>query len=249
MTGPGAHRQAAAAAVDLSDLYIKSVDLVPGKPGKSRVTFLDGVTRPLADAARVVPCFTPGTMIATPHGEMAVETLKIGDRVLTRDNGIQRIEWAGKKRLDHVQLRALQPLRPVQINAGTLGPNIPDRDMRVSPAHRMLIVSKVAQVHFGQSEVLIAAKDMCEIDGIEVADAAYVTYVHFLCQNHELVLADGAWSESFQPGDYSLKGMDVAQRDELFELFPELSTKEGVKAYRAARPSISKKEARVLFKK
>ncbi len=43
--------------------------------------------------------------------------------------------------------------------------------------------------------------------------------------------------------------MDEEQRDELFALFPDLATKEGVKAYRAARASLSRSEAAVMFKK
>ena len=49
---------------------------------------------------------------------------------------------------------------------------------------------------------------------------------------HEVVLSNGAWTESFQPGDYSLKGIGNAQRSEIFELFPELQTAEGLEGYR-----------------
>jgi hypothetical protein len=237
------------AATDLSGIGIQSIVEDPSDADAALAILNDQSTLPVSQTHRLIPCFTPGTYIATPRGGVLVEDLKIGDRVVTRDNGLQRIKWVGKKRLDHMQLKTLTTLRPVQINAGTLGDNIPDRDMRVSPAHRLLVVSQVAQLYFGQSEVLVAAKDMCDIDGIEVAEVPYITYVHFLCENHELVLADGAWSESFQPGDYSLKGVDEDQRNELFELFPDLATKEGVKAYRAARASLTKREASLIFKK
>ena len=224
-------------AVDLSSIGIQSVEHTPDDPDNAFVVLADDTSLLMSQVERLIPCFTPGTSIATPRGAVLVEDLKVGDRVVTRDNGLQSIKWVGKKRLDHIQLKALTALRPIQINAGTLGENIPDRDMRVSPAHRFLIVSKVAQLYFGQSEVLVAAKDMGDIAGVDVAEVPYITYVHFMCENHELVLADGAWSESFQPGDYSLKGMDEDQREELFELFPDLATKEGVKGYRAARAS------------
>lgn len=233
----------------LKNLGIRSIQSDAADPDIGEVTLLDGSKMQLSQVERLIPCFTPGTAIATPRGGSAVENLKVGDRVITRDNGIQRIEWIGKKRLDHVELKALKGLRPIRISAGALGPNVPDRDMLVSPAHRMLVVSEVAQLHFGQSEVLVAAKDMCDIDGVGIADVAYVTYIHFLCSTHEIVLSDGAWSESFQPGDYSMKGLDDDQREELFALFPALSTKEGVKAYRAARATLQKTEAALIFRK
>lgn len=234
---------------DLTGIGIQSVVRKNGDPMTDMAVLADASMIPLDEVHRLLPCFTPGTTIATPRGAVLVETLEVGDRVITRDNGFQTIEWVGKKRLDHLQLRTLNALRPIQIDAGALGENVPDRDMLVSPAHRILIVSKIAELYFGQSEVLIAAKDMCDIPGVHVAETPYVTYVHFLCGRHELVLSDGAWSESFQPNDYSIKGLDEDQRDELFGFFPELETKEGIKGYRAARPSLSKKEAALFFKK
>jgi hypothetical protein len=63
---------------------------------------------------------------------------------------------------------------------------------------------------------------------------------------HEVLLANGAWSESFQPGDYSLKGIGNAQRQELFELFPDLRTAPGVQGYGAARKTLLRHEAALL---
>jgi hypothetical protein len=74
------------------------------------------------------------------------------------------------------------------------------------------------------------------------------TYIHFMFDRHEVVLSNGAWTESFQPGDYSLKGLGNAQRNEILELFPELKTTEGLEGFQAARKSLKKHEARLLVK-
>jgi hypothetical protein len=227
---------------------LKSIDIVPDKIDNSTIRFADDTALRFARLDRLIPCFTPGTIIASPRGGVAVEALKTGDRVITRDNGIQTLSWVGRKRLDHIQLKALPALRPIKIMAGALGQNTPDRDMLVSPGHRMLIVSELARARFGQAEILITAKDLVGVPGVEVSDSPYVTYVHFMCDHHELVLCDGAWSESFQPADFSIKGLDADQRAELFELFPDLETKQGIKAYAAARATISKKQAKLFFK-
>ena len=210
-------------------------------------TFVDGDQAPLSALERVIACFTPGTLIATPKGEVPVERLQLGDRVLTRDNGIQTIRWVGHRKLDHLQLKKLKELRPIVIRAGALGGGRPERDMKVSPMHRMLVQSEVAQMYFDQTEVLIAAKDLTVIDGVEVGEGPYVTYVHFMCDQHEIVLSDGAWSESFQPGDLSMKGLDEDQRSELLTLFPKLASQEGLQEHRAARRTLKRDEARVLF--
>ena len=237
--------------IDVLDLTGSGVDFITydvGDPEAGTVTFLNGDTMDFSEIETVVPCFTPGTAIATPKGEVAVETLKVGDRVLTRDNGIQTIIWTGQKRVDFQQLKLLPELRPILIKAGAIGDGQPERDMLVSPSHRMLILSELAQLYFEQSEVLVAAKHMLAMDGVEVSDQPYVTYIHFICQNHEIVLSDGAWSESFQPGDYTMKGFDEQQREEIFMIFPELQTEEGLENYRAARKTLKKHEAKILFK-
>ena len=77
-------------------------------------------------------------------------------------------------------------------------------------------------------------------------DAADVTYIHVMFDNHEVILSDGAWTESFQPGDHSLKGLGKAQREEIYAIFPELAEQEGREAYTAARRMLKRKEAELL---
>ncbi|GKY88985.1 Ig-like domain-containing protein [Sinisalibacter aestuarii] len=197
---------------------------------------------------KVIPCFTPGTMIATPKGERRVEELEPGDRVITRDNGIQEIKWVGHKPITFKELAAADHLKPVLIKAGALGNGLPERDMMVSPNHRVLVANDRTTLYFDEREVLAAAKHLVDNQGIQVVEPLGVTYVHFMFERHEVVLSDGAWTESFQPGDYSLKGIGNAQRQELFELFPELETAEGLEDYASARRVLKKHEARMLVK-
>jgi CshA-type fibril repeat protein len=196
----------------------------------------------------VIPCFTPGTMIATPKGERRVEELKAGDRVITRDNGIQEIKWVGHKPIGFRELAASEHLRPVLIRAGALGNGLPERDMMVSPNHRVLVANDRTTLYFDEREVLAAAKHLVDNKGIMSVEPMGVTYVHFMFEHHEVVLSDGAWTESFQPGDHSLKGIGNAQRQELFELFPELETRHGIEDYTAARRILKKHEAQMLVK-
>ena len=193
----------------------------------------------------VIPCFTPGTRIATPMGERLVETLEAGDRVITRDNGIQEIRWTGQRRLVGSEIPA--HLRPVRIVKGALGNGLPERDMLVSPNHRVLVSNDRTALYFDESEVLVAAKHLVGRAGIETVEVTEVTYIHFMFDHHEVVLSDGAWTESFQPGDQSLEGIGAAQRAEIFELFPELETQTGIAAYQAARRSLKRHEALLLM--
>jgi len=195
---------------------------------------------------RFIPCFTPGTLIATAKGEIPVEDLREGDRVITRDNGIQEIRWVGRKDLTRAEISAQPELKPVLIRKGALGNGVPERDMVVSPNHRMLSASDETVLYFEEREVLVAAKHLTHMDGIDPVAPQAVSYVHFMFDRHEVVVSDGTWSESFQPGDYSLKSIGEAQRSEILTLFPDLKTVAGAQEYRAARRSLKKHEAALL---
>jgi hypothetical protein len=80
--------------------------------------------------------------------------------------------------------------------------------------------------------------------GVEQRVSKSVSYIHILFDEHEIVRADGAWSESFQPGEMTLEGLGAEQRAEILALFPELAT--GA-SFPAARLSLKAKEARVLL--
>ncbi|WP_242650967.1 Hint domain-containing protein [Yoonia tamlensis] len=196
----------------------------------------------------IVPCFTPGTAIATPRGEVLVENLTVGSRVLTRDNGIQHISWVGHKVVSANDMSITQSIRPITFKAGSLGGGLPERDMMVSPFHRMLVVSEMAQMYFEQNEVLVYAKDLLRLQGVGIGPIQETKYIHFMCEHHEIVLSNGSWTETFQPGDHSLKGVDAPQREELFRLFPQLATIEGRRKYRAARKTLQQKEAKLLLR-
>ncbi|MEZ5715160.1 MAG: Hint domain-containing protein [Paracoccaceae bacterium] len=196
----------------------------------------------------IVPCFTPGTAIATPKGERLVEELKVGDKIITRDNGIQEIRWIGSRTLTGFDLARAPQLRPILIQKGSLGDNLPEHDILVSPQHRMLMTGDKAQLYFEEREVLAAAKHLTDLPGVDEVGTLGVTYVHFMFDQHEVVLSNGAWTESFQPGQGVLNGLNDPQRDEILALFPELATIDGIEDYAAARRSLKKHEARLLVR-
>lgn len=194
---------------------------------------------------QVIPCFTPGTRITTDRGEVAVEDLRLGDRVLTRDNGYQPLRWIGRRDLSLADLIVKPALRPVEIAAGALGAGLPLRSMKVSPQHRMLIEGARAEILFGDLEVLVAAAHLTVLPGVETRLAAGVSYIHLLFDQHEILCAEGAWTESFQPAMRMVGGMELAQRTEIATLFPELANEDF--DYPAARLSLKAHEAKVLL--
>lgn len=168
-------------------------------------------------------CFTPGTRITTPRGSIPVEKLRVDDLVITADNGLQAIRWIGRKQITGARLNAYPKLRPIRIRKDAFGPGIPDRDMHVSPQHRMLVDSDRTFINYGEHEVLAPAKGLINDYSITVDyRIPSTTYIHILFDRHEIVFANGAATESFHLGHMAMSAIDDAPREELFEIFPEL---------------------------
>ena len=237
--------------IDVLDLSGVDKNVIRTGLESGRVEFLDGAgnvtsTAEFSEIERVI-CFTPGTAVATPQGLRPVEDLRPGDTVITRDNGIRELCWTGQKALSHADLKAARGLRPVFIKAGALGEGMPDRDMMVSPNHRMLLATSQAEMMFGEREVLVAAKHLTGLRGVRrIMPDAGTTYIHVMCDRHEVLLADGVWSESFQPGEQAMQSVSDAQRDEIVSLFLELALGDA-SGFAAARVSLKSREAQALL--
>ena len=170
-----------------------------------------------------VPCFAAGTTILTPVGDVPVENLVVGDLVMTRDKGPQPIRWIGSRVLGQDELQAEPRLRPIRISRGALGIGLPSQDLLVSPQHRVLVQSRIAQRIFGTDEVLVPAKTLVVMEGVDIDEAPEgVTYYHLMFEHHEVIVSNGAASESFYPGPQALRSVDKAALDELLAIFPQL---------------------------
>ena len=176
------------------------------------------------DRPFAVPCFTRNVRIRTDDGMKNVQDLVIGDRVYTKDNGLKDIKWIASRSIDRQALIDNPNLRPIMIRKGALGCNLPEEDLIVSRQHRVLIRSRIAQQAYGTNEILVPAKDLLMLEGVEVvADLGPVEYFHFIFDQHEVVYANGAETESLYPGPEVVKMIGNAAMEELLLLFPQLN--------------------------
>jgi hypothetical protein len=133
-------------------------------------------------------CYLRGTRILTPTGEARVEDLTIGDRVVTRFGGLQKIKWIGRQSFDGAA--ASREHMPVRIRAGALGQGLPARDLFISPGHSMLV-----------GESLVLAKSL--VNGVTITQderPAQIDYFQLDLGRHDCVIAEGTWSETFADG-------------------------------------------------
>ncbi|WP_322893664.1 MULTISPECIES: Hint domain-containing protein [unclassified Yoonia] len=161
-----------------------------------------------------VACFASGTMIRTPSGDVLIETLRVGDLVLTWRGEEKPIRWIGQSVLSKAALGANPKLRPIVISRDVLGSV---RDLTVSPQHAFVVGDK--------ADMLVRATHMVQNGwkGVRVATGKRgITYHHMMLDTHDIIIAEGVPSETMYPGPMSLGAMDQAQLDELFAIFPDL---------------------------
>ncbi|WBU59496.1 Hint domain-containing protein [Paracoccus albus] len=194
------------------------------------------------------PCFVRGTMIRTPDGAKPVETLKTGDLVMTADNGPQPILMIISARIGPERLTTQPNLRPVRIKAGALGNDLPKTDLLVSQQHRVLVRSKITRRMFGADEILVAAKHLIQVAGIEIAwDVDEAEYFHILFARHEIIYANDASVESLYTGQEAINGLGEAALTELQQIFPEIF--EGGEPFEPARIFVNGSHGRTLARR
>lgn len=164
-----------------------------------------------------VPGLAAGTMIATDQGEVPVDWLRAGDRVLTRDMGYQPAVWTG--RVEVAVDVSPTDAGAVTIAADAFGPGLPARRIRLTPSHRILLTDQALDLHFGEAEMFAAAGDLVDADAVRLAAGGgrQVSY-HLLLADHQVILAEGLWVESLFADDRMMAAMPARRRRRIAEL-------------------------------
>ena len=138
-----------------------------------------------------IACFCRGTRIRTEHGDVPVEALAIGDRVMTLSGAAEPIRWIGRRSYGGRFLASRPALRPILIRAGALGEGLPSRDLRVSPLHSLFLDGVLIPAGLLVNASSIVRDETCR----EVA------YVHVELAEHTVIWAEDAPSETFLDDD------------------------------------------------
>ena len=166
-----------------------------------------------------VVCFCADTMILTPQGPRAIQTLRPGDMITTHGGTARRLRAMHSRTLGASEVALRPNLWPVRIAAGSLGSGVPAGELVVSPQHRILIDSPIARRMTGDA-TLIPAKALLAMSGIEQPrPAGPVTYLHLVFDDHQVVCANGCWSESFYPGKQAMRSLPAGLRHEYDMIF------------------------------
>ncbi|MBV2359826.1 Hint domain-containing protein [Thalassococcus sp. CAU 1522] len=168
-----------------------------------------------------IVCYASGTLIRTPQGDRPVETLRVGDAVMTLDRGAQIIRWVGAKTLTGNQLRDAD--KPIRFGVDALGPGQPTLPLAVSPNHRILLPAPMLRGHVAERGVLAPAKALLALPRVRrMRGKRRVTYHHVLLDRHGILIANGVAAESFYPGVMALHMLPDAECADLMRTVARL---------------------------
>lgn len=175
---------------NIADIYVLPfAELVPRTP--YALVGIDTETAPNQLAQFACARFTRGTRITLASGQQCpIENLAVGDRVLTRDDGVQELRWIG-----HATVRAVGNFAPICIREGTLSNT---SDLIVSPDHRLFIYQRRDRLGAGRSELLVKARHLVNGHSVVVQDGGFVDYFQLLFDAHQIIYAEGIAAESMQ---------------------------------------------------
>ena len=137
----------------------------------------------------LVICYAAGTLIRTPRGDVPVESLNVGDFVLTSSGQARPIKWIGHRDIDCRRDPNRRAVQPVRIAAGAFGPEQPSQDLFVSPGHAICVDAC--------GESLIAAGDLVNGSTVACVEADMVSYWHVELDSHDILIANNLPAESY----------------------------------------------------
>ena len=160
--------------------------------------------------------FARGTMITMHNGKQrAIENLKAGDKLLTRDHGKQPVRWIG-----HARLRAVGAFAPVVIPAGTLGNA---GDLILSQHHRVFLYQRQKLNDISTSELLVQARHFVDDERVYLREGGFVDYFSLVFDYHEIIYAEGVPSESLMVNDATVSRLPPEIAAEVRAQFPGLT--------------------------
>jgi hypothetical protein len=153
-----------------------------------------------------VACFSAGTRILTENGEAPVETLKIGDRVMTLSGEAKPIRWIGRRAYSGSFIAGKRNVLPIRVGAGALRDGVPVRDLWVSPGHALYIDGVLAQC-----EHLINGATIVQTEAVD-----HVEYFHVELDAHDVIFAEGAPAETYVECDNRMMFGNAAEYPHLY---------------------------------
>ncbi len=133
-----------------------------------------------------IACLVAGTAVLTPSGEVAVETLREGDPIVT-PSGVARLRWTGRTVVPLSRHKRPEEAAPIHFEPGCIAPGVPHRALRLSPDHALFLDGALVQAQ----ALVNGASIRREVSSRDIA------YHHLELDRHDLMFAEGAACETY----------------------------------------------------
>ena len=131
-------------------------------------------------------CYAQGTRITTPHGQVPIEHLRVGDHVTTASGRSRKIIWTGVRTINLRNHPSPHDANPIRIHAHAFGPNLPARDLLLSPDHAIHAEAALIPIRYLLNGVTIT-QEYCPT----------ITWHHLELPSHDIILAENLPAESY----------------------------------------------------
>lgn len=182
-----------------------------------------GPAMPLFEAA--FSAFAHGTLISTTAGQVAVEDLVPGMKLVVAGQHSAQLVWVGSMtlmpRCDALPCGG----RLTRITADSFGIGRPQADLLAGPGARLLTRPCGHGDRFGTERVLTPASQMADgVNAIEISPPRPVTVYHLCLRRHAVISAAGMEAESFHPGAGFERRMGPKMLSLFLSFFPHVKT-------------------------
>ncbi|MCX7558873.1 Hint domain-containing protein [Sulfitobacter sp. F26204] len=166
--------------------------------------------------------FARGTLIATVHGDVAVEDLQPGDMINTSTGEPAKLIWVGSSSFVPADAGRRMPL--IRIMADTFGQGRPSSFLTVGPAARILHTPHHLRAEAGEKRMLTPVREFLDgVNVIEVVPPTPVRLFHICLDRHAAIRAGGVEMETFHPGAKATHSVSHSLRDRFLGMFPQIS--------------------------
>lgn len=131
-------------------------------------------------------CFLEGTRLLGLHGDIAVEDMEPGDRLITDSGAMRPVKWVGRRLIEATRHPRPETVWPIRIEAGAIDHGWPERPLYLSPDHGVYL-----------DGYLVPAKALLNGRSIIQEKRDRIIYYHVELESHDILLAESLPVESY----------------------------------------------------
>ena len=135
-------------------------------------------------------CYAAGTRLLTDQGEVAVEAIAEGMRLMTLQGDARvplPVTWVGRMRVDLTRHPRPEAAAPIRIRRHAIAQDVPRRDLLVSPEHCLFL----------DGRLFVARSVVNGMSIVQDFSPPAVTYYHIETERHAVALAENLPAETY----------------------------------------------------